>query len=288
VEQSTVVAKEDDAAILTAVHTGNRPRRIVIINRRTLKALVLFAVLLFPVLSPSNIHAKASPLRVGIVSHGLMMSLSVSRQTYPLNSLVLATVIMKNVTSHPAHVPLVKAICSTVQIDVYDAKQRVVFPPTFPGAVNSVSCPLRIPTATLTAGSTRSWQIPVILRGPHLRLSMTLPFGNAPTIATSEITIHLTTSGPMPKVALHTLPRVYADLGFSQPHHGGLYFTDWIACNRGTSTVGDPWNSPWSISRSGKLVPVWSRLGPCAGQREWHVLAGYLNYPVVAINFKSP
>jgi hypothetical protein len=253
--------------ILADAHTGHRPRRIIINNRRTSKVLVLFAVLLFQVLFPSNLHAHSSPLRVGIVSRGLMMSVSVSRQTYPLNSLVLATVSIKNLTSRPAHIPLVKAICSTVQIDVYDAKHRVVFPPTFPGAVNSVSCPLRIPTATLTAGSTWSWQVPVIIRGPYLRLLMTLPSDSSWTIATREIAIRLTTSGLMPHVALHRLPRVTAEVYSNEPHPGPLYFTDWIACNRGTCTVGDPWNSPWSISRSGKLVPVWSRLGPCAGQR---------------------
>jgi hypothetical protein len=85
---------------------------------------------------------------------------------------------------------------------------------------------------------------------------------------------------------MHTRPTVYADVHAKQRHSGSLFFTDWLACNRGSRSFGDPRNSPWS-SGSDRIAPDWHWFDQCTGTREWHVSAGYLNHPGVQIDWKQ-
>jgi hypothetical protein len=223
----------------------------------------------------------------GSTAHGVGLYLSIPRQRYPLDALVLATISIRNLSHHTIQVPVVGTACSAVVVQVYDRPQRPLFPPTFPGALEVVSCTPQVPTVSLAPGATKVSRLPVILRGPHLRLVATLPFVGAAIVTTPAITVQLTPRAGAPMVTVHTRPTLYADVHPPQRPSGPLLITDWLACHHGSRISGDPWSSPWSSRTSERITPEWHRLPKCTGQREWHVLAGYLNHPVVHIDWKQ-
>jgi hypothetical protein len=253
------------------------------------RLIVLQLLLAVPFLAPALSYGAArTGLTVAASSDGIQLSLSIPRPSYPRDALVLATIRLRNLTHHTVQVPVVGAGCSTVVVQVYNRPQHPLFPPTFPDALDTVSCTPHIPTVSLAPGSTRVSHLPIILRGSHLRLVATLPIAGASTVTTPAITVQLTARTGVPTITLHTGRSPYADVRPPQHARGPLMVTEWLACNGGSRVFGDPWNSVWSSSMSNRIAPQWHWLPGCTGQREWHALAGWLNHPVVDIAWSGP
>jgi hypothetical protein len=95
------------------------------------------------------------------------------------------------------------------------------------------------------------------------------------------------TRAPAPRVVLSTRPRVSARIQPPPGAHGPLLYRADAACQEARTGFSDEAGTgpAWVVSRTEVLRPSWSP--NCTHGYTWHVLAGWLNYPVVSIDYPA-
>src|SRR5579884_488616 len=222
-------------------------------------------------------------------SHGIRLTLAVPRHSYPDNALVRFGLRLENTTNHTIEVLEQPRVCGYPNpgIDVLTAAGQIVYPPAlvpFP----AMSCPPPIGTRLAPHHAIKR-RLLVILRDQSLRGTASLERmagGTASyfTLQTPRIAVHLVPTAPL-DVSL-SLGAGTASATITRPAHaaGSLWSEEWTQCrDAGTGDLET-------------TVTSWGRLSSptitadCAGETlsQWHVVDGWLGYPVATVNDPAP
>jgi hypothetical protein len=231
--------------------------------------------------------------------------LIVPGRVYPRDALVQATTILKNVSHSQMWIEQL-GVTNEPKPEVLDSEGHVLYPPPFPpprlnGSFKTGAPPLIAPGAVIT-------EYPlVVLRGNRIHAVLHFHLQTAPpylrkTLRTSIIRLTLT-SGRAPTVAVHRVPPVSAVVHPTTAQRpGDLYHVGWYACRMANGQTqfggsgfyegppGPQGIPPYLVGYLYLWVPSQSRLlqPGCSSPIEWHVVAGWLNQPVVRINYRPP
>jgi len=236
-------------------------------------------------------HSVATPMRLtgtrsvttAITSHGVRLTLTLHRNTYPQDALVRALVSMRNISHHSVWLdgggPMYSGK-SFPQVEVLNAGTSV-FPPAVTGYL-----PHQGPGPSfiqLAAGKTITDRPFIILRGPMIRATVPVLKGGrslttAGNVTTRALTIHLTASDA-PQVQLHVSAKGHASATFVSPppFKGELLYQDATWCSGTTYDQDIEWVTSYVLPRSG-----------CIPTLSWHLVAGWPNHSVVTVNYTRP
>ena len=228
----------------------------------------------------------ASPVSVTTKSHGLRITLLAPRATYPMNSLVLTTIRVKNVSVRS--IGIARAGClPTIRTDVLDKKGQPYPPP-----VNSypASCGPDIGPMMLTPGAVLRETSLVVLRSGWLRADLAIETGNAGSRDIHGKVLGLTL---VPAAAEHVTltygtPR-NPNVGFTAtisptPKGAGrLYVASWQSCGQANGTGEDTGSFPYQwLTASGPTLHT-TILHPGCGHQLWQFVAGWIGHPVAKL-----
>lgn len=243
--------------------------------RRSLLALALVV----PFLLPRAAHATTSTrISVSTVSaDGVRLTLTLPRSVYPLNALVRATVRIQNVGQHTVFTRIGDDCTSTNPvIEVFDRQGRVMDQGpsvTFgnPGCKHVLGQPFR-PRQVVVR------HVFAVLRGRYLRAVLTIGKNLHGQDVSAKLAVRLIT-GVAPTVTIDQTSEPFATVRRPPGAIGSLYYSGSALCGTATDPQTTQINLLWA--------PVSSSLhSGCLQTREWHGLAGYLNYPIVSIDWK--
>lgn len=220
-----------------------------------------------------------------VTRHGVKLTLSIRRQTYPQSALVRVWARVQNVTAH--------------NVLLYDqgpeAAGKYIPQPVVSKTREGTPLPIsltdyRSPSGPaplsllLPAGAVRNVPEMVILRGPFLRLDLTLSSGRhhpaRPGSMLSTPTLRLNLIAPdTPTVTLHTPPaQPSATVAPTVDVHGNLLGVWNWNCGNDIFPDAKQQNLYWA--------PVGSRITPtCTSLLGWHEIVGWLNHPVAEIDW---
>lgn len=250
------------------------PRRLTLLS-------FLAALLFLP--SPSAAARPASGYSVTTVSHGIRLTLSLPRNTYPRNALVRVTLVARNIARKPVSVirenitcgdynPYVEAKDSTGNISQLPTLTRFLHPP----------CPAPV-SGQLLPGHAIKRQRYVILSDRMLvatfmvgSLQRSIKYLSTPPLSVSQST------GQAPHVVLHVDgEQAFADVAPAGPTKGPLRFIQSVHCptNGGFEVVT---HYDWQPADGTRIT------AGCSPLSEWHAIAGWLNQPVATIDYVPP
>jgi hypothetical protein len=232
----------------------------------------------------------ASPrlgLTVSKTVDGATLTLTIPRRSYPRDALVRVKVVLRNVSHRPMMVGTTAATeCAQPGpgVEVLDAAGSGLYPPTVPWVMAScgpVPRPIR-----LLPGHTLHHAILTILRGPLVRGVATLFPGYAvEEVVTPSLQVTLT-NGPAPTLTLITAPslRLVVTPPSSIAHHT-FYFVQGSVCPASPPAVqyrsAAPRWEPTGTPKNGQFHLI----EPCASPVRWVVAGGWLNQPVVTLDY---
>lgn len=260
--------------------------------RRVVTLAVMAAVL--GIVPGGTVSAKG-PVTVSATVQGMEVTLSVPRVTYPRDALVKVNVRLQNHLNTVVRTNNFFGLC--YEGDAFNGAFGAS--PVLSGSTSgtAVHFPARalqpqsgLPSCTLDAipippGGSLQHSFLVILTGPGLwaQVQLAPETGTIPvTITTSILHLHLI-KGTSPRVIMrHPSSSVLsAQVVPAARRHGPLFYNEWVKC---------PWlpvvnlvnGFVWKYQHSSYLGPQ------CVPPTEWHVAAGYLNEPVVTIDYSAP
>jgi hypothetical protein len=266
---------------------------------RTWAAIFLLMAIFVP--APADRVASAEPVTSSACSHAVCLSVGLLAHAYVRDALVMAAMTLYNGNRSPVAVVQHGAFQEPIAQDLTESG-GVAYPPPFsPPAVNggwkqAAQLPIQ-------HGVRVSQQQYLVLKGDRVRAVVHFYIVGAEastvTLRTPSIRLSLET-GPHPGLSVHAEPPVSAVVsshwGSSQ---GPLYHVGWYACRLGNGTVQyggsgfyeglapSPDLPNYLVGYLYGWTPTWSTvLKPgCSNPLEWHVVAGWLNRPVVTINY---
>jgi hypothetical protein len=223
------------------------------------------------------------------VSHGLKITLFVGQPSYPTDSLAQTTITVANVSSKPIGVINSPCTGQFTHAEVINSK-GVPYPwplPTYP-----VPCPLVLP-APLAPGASITDDSIVYMESGRLRAAVTIQ-----TASPGSEYVNIT--GTTLTVKLYSSPPEHATFA-AQPGSGGgfttsiwpvpkdagrLYYADVQIC-RGAQEqdIEGGMAGVWQ-STSGSTLST-DILGPSCRHEEWHLIAGWLDYPAAHLDFSA-
>jgi hypothetical protein len=233
--------------------------------------------------------APSGWVQVTATGHGVRLTLSIRRRSYPQNALVAVWGRAENITAHtvklydpgpheagqyiPQVVVLAKRGGEPLPVSLNDYMPN-------PGPVSGA--------LPLYPHQTRNLRELVILRGPYLRLDLTftgrpMPPQNGPTLSTPLL--HLSLTAPdTPTVALHVLPDPpSADIAPAGTVRGKLMAVWYYNCDPAYDEEVQE-NIDWSAIGS-HVTPACPSGFSLVG---WHEDAGWLNHSVAQIDWGEP
>lgn len=177
---------------------------------------------------------------------------------------------------------MVVGYCSRVDflVDVLDTKGQPLSPlPPAPGPYPPCTAPLPYP---LHPAQTLSRTVFVVLLAGRLRatanvntLSGTRNYAGM-DLVTPVVTVTLHPASA-PAVTVQTPSNTVAVVAKPPDAKGPLRYEQWSICGVGGARV-----LTWSTAASSSVD------AGCLQPREWHLVAGWVNYPVTFVNMKSP
>jgi len=253
------------------------------IHRLRVLAAVLAASL-------STTSAGATPVHrtvISTVSHGVKLTLMVPRRVYPRNALVRVTVTLRNVSGHDVQVSGQGMFCCShysLGAVVLDTAGQVLFPG------DRREAPLGPPLfpLTLVPRHVMSQQVFLVLRSGRVQgVVQVQDTSGLVTVVTPVVTVRLVTERA-PRVILHEAVADEIKATIRPPTHmnGYLYYLDSFVCGKSDLPAGLISAEPWELSLHRTLTADCSyRSAPVTS---WYALAGWLNHPVVAIDYQHP
>ncbi len=241
-------------------------------------ALLAF-LLLVPFLVQGSAHASFhSGLSVSTVSaDGVQLTLRLPRGNYPRNALVRATVRIENVGHHTIFTRVGDGCTSTNPfIEVFDRRGRLLDQgPSIafdnPGCKHVLGQPFR-------PGKIVVRHVFAVLRGIYLRAVLTIGKNLHGRDISTKLELHLG-AGEAPNVTIDQTGEPAVTVQRPLGATGPLYYSGSALCGTATDPQPTQVDLLWP--------PVSNRFhSGCLQTREWHGLVGYLNYPVVPIDWK--
>jgi hypothetical protein len=247
--------------------------------------LLLPLLLVAPFLITQRADAKTSDTSITTVSHGMKLTLVVSRQSFPRNALVQVGVRLENVSREDLRVATYPRLCGygNPGIDVTDARGRTVFPPATTFLYQAPIC--STPSlATLAPGDVRTGRPLVILRGRYIQVVAQIELeGETYSVFGRKLLIHLYAAPPLNatlKFDSDGFP--YAVIGPVPHPHSSLRYVSSNKClvnePDGQITTYAQWNI-WLEALSSDVPAA------CPNLLEWHMVAGYLDHPVATLDY---
>lgn len=264
----------------------------------------LLAVPLLVALAVPGHHAQApSPATSETAcSHGVCLTFTLLRRSYPRNAVVPATASVRN--GNPGVIWIeARSLVEQPVVRVLAEQSRVVYPPPFP--VPSFDAAWKNPPPPqLRPGSVIRKVENVVLWGGsvqavlHFRVQGTRAAGFTVRTPVIHLSLH---SAPAPTIALTTSPVVSVTVRppSGMKHGSHLSYVDWYTCplaSGGASyggsgfyedfspspdfpdlLIGYPYG--WTRTRQAHIIPG------CARPLEWHMVAGWLNQPVAVLSY---
>jgi hypothetical protein len=246
--------------------------------------LVLPLLAVVPLLPVKHAIARTSSgITVSTTDHGIRLTLSLPRRSFARNSLVQLAVRLQNTSNNRVYLSN-DCTLQNPAVSVQSLTHKTVYPPalTFPSVPTNTACrsPLEI---AVTPNGSISRNYFIILRGQCIHAVVRFSRGRSDMVS-RPLHVGLVSSAPQ-RVNLHIHP-LYATVVPPRSGKRLLLYTDWFQC--ASSSLRDFGGTPsWQFAHSVRLIPSTS-LAPSCKVVQWHVVTGYLNHPVVAINFKSP
>jgi len=236
----------------------------------------------------SSLAASASPspavtvrtpgsVRAVTISHGMKLSVSVTRRVYPRDALVWAYFSMRNISPHTL------TVNPGNDVEVMTGQRRVVFPPALstPGPTGG-----GLAVAHLKPGQRIDGSQLIILRAGYVIGAVSVG-GNVrlgvPGVGVVTPALHLTLTAPdRPTFFLKTSPRVLADLQFARRLPGNrVEFTQFYQCGKPPHElqVGSSLYGSWTIASSFRFRPG------CPHPVRWQLIVGAIDHSVVTLNY---
>jgi hypothetical protein len=239
--------------------------------------------LLTSVLAVAKAHATpASAIRVETVTHGVKLSLSIPRRTYPKNALVTVMVRLQNVSRHTVLVSVNNypnaMVLDSAHHELYSARD-----PLSDRALFELHGPGPRPPIKLSPHHGFAVSYFVILRGPLLQaVAMVGPRGKERDIHGPTLPLTLTDEAPPPVTVTET-PTLHATIAPPPSVTAPPYFVEHTQCTgNGLVSTG----RGWQAANSNLLTPEFP--SGCVTPHMWIALAGWLNHPVVDIAWSGP
>lgn len=256
--------------------------RITVLRYNAFVSLVVALMLSVCVPVARTDASSVTAVRVDTVMHGVKLSLSVPRRTYPRNALVTVTVRLENVSRRTVLV----SGNNPSTVAVLDASHQAVYWPEMPFMGQELfdhSVPRR-PTISLRPHHHLTRSYFVILRGPLLQAQATLGTpGKERDIRGTFVPLTLTEeAAPVARVSAR--PTVHATITPPAGVAGPLYFVEQTQCT-GTNAVDGTWGG-WGGASGDDLIPGFAP--NCVSNRKWIAYAGWLNHPVVMVSYSEP
>jgi hypothetical protein len=226
---------------------------------------------------------------VDTVTHGVKLSLIVSRNVLPQDALVPVTIVLRNLSSGGIYtVNGAGSPCPTSLLAMQVITHTGAVLPASPIPNVFAGCnPLTSTPEVVPRGMGIIVRAVAVLRGTGLRAEAWLRMRDATvTIYSSTIRLKVVKARHPTFRIEKKAGRVYAVFSPKLRGYEWLPFMDSYACAR--SMGGSMFakqkhpDEGWSSSRSVGFT------ASCKVPRQWHLVAGYLYYPVAFMNYKAP
>jgi hypothetical protein len=229
----------------------------------------------------ANASSVATALRVDTVTHGVKLSLSVPRQTYPKNALVTATLSLQNVSRHTVLVSVNNypdvVVLDSAHGEVYSGRHplldRALFDLHGPGPRS----PMKLrPHRVLVAAYF------VVLRGPLLQAQAVVGSqGKEHVIHGPTLPLTLADEAP-PTLTVMETPTIHAIIAPPPGVSAPPYFVEQTRCADNDIMTG----RGWQAAPRDDLTPEFA--SDCVKPGAWVAVVGWLNHPVVTISYTEP
>ncbi len=238
---------------------------------------------------PQTVSAVAAPpisAHVAVSKRsGMTLTLRVLGGNLAWNSLVRSNIKLQNTSKRTRHALFGSCdrAYGTLSATVL---QSDGLPAPSPVALNApMSCgpPPRLTAIAPAHHITR--QIYLVLTSNVVQGAVAIGSFNVPHLLTVTLQVHLSDEPP-PYLHLQTTPSVRATIIPTTAVHGQLMYAGWTGCYlKGTGDrTGSITSSDWGPAHGHTLTP--QNDADCS-VLEWHAVAGWLNHPVVAVDYSN-
>jgi hypothetical protein len=227
------------------------------------------------------------PAAATIENHGLKITLSAPRGTYPRNALVATSITVKNVSSKS--IPILRWACLPSIRTLVLGKKGHPYPP--PVNLHPPSCGPSRPSKPLVPGGVLRTTSLVVLRSGSLRADLRIAGGQSGSLAVSGNVLRLTlVPGAAEHVRLTSGTPGHPNAGFTasirpvQKRAGRLYVASWQSCRQANGTGQDTGTFPGQWLAASRSILRTSILRPSCGHQMWQFAAGWIGHPVAKLD----
>lgn len=262
--------------------------------RLGVRALVSLAVLLFlPFEAPSVARAHPASIYASqIRSHGVVLSVSLARRTYPQDALVRVTVRLVNVSRRAVQVDGTEAAVCDQQgpgIRVSDRTGHKLYPPAITWLLTSCGPPI-IPHPLLP-GHVVQRRFLAVLRGNHIQAVASIGPSSF-EITTPPLSVVLVPEAP-PHAVVHPDYLSHIDVTPATPsQRGRFYYVESEACLANNPGAPGAVGSAARIGRFQFTRPnqdgVYRFSTICGSPTFWIFTGGWLNHRVATVEYTAP
>jgi len=245
--------------------------------------LTVFAAMLLTAVSTTS----APPVHktvISTVSHGVKLTLMVPRRVYPQNALVRVVVTLRNLSQQDVQILGQGMNCCfpyTLGAVVRNMSDQIVYP----GDRTEQTLGPPLSPLTVAPRHSMSQRVFLVLRAGRVQGVGQVQEGSELfTVQTPVVTVRLVTERA-PRVILHAAvaDQVTATIRPPTQMKGYLYYLGSFLCGKSYLPAGLPYAGEFQLSLHSKLTADCSYTGTPVSS--WYALAGWLNHPVVTIDY---
>ena len=238
---------------------------------------LLVLVLVVPFLVPNSTHA-ATGTASSVSADGVRLTLTLPRTVYPRNALVRATVRVQNVGQRTVFTRIGDGCVSTNPfVEAFNRQGRRLDQGPSITFDRAGGC-THVLGQPFTPGQFAVRHVFVVLRGRYLRAVLTIGKNLHRRDMSAKLAVNLI-AGETPVVTINQTDEPAVTVRRPPGATGSLYYSGSALCG----TAAEPQTTQLDLLWSQVSSPLHSG---CLQTREWHGLVGYLNYPVVPIDWK--
>jgi len=244
------------------------------------RCVIMPLLVVAPFLPGAHAVAATSPgTAVSTTAHGITLTLVVPIRVFPRNALVRFTVRVRNVSHHTVLTRLgPECIENSPYIEVLDDSGNATS--QFPPNAEAPPCPIFF-GQPLLSGHSVTQHVLAIVNGTSVRA--VLPVGRKleQQVVTPDVTVGLTENATQAVIIHRSIGAPFAVVARPATAHGPLYVEDSTYCGTATAGASLSANLIWHHVKGDHVY------SGCAGPQQWHGFAGYLNFPVVSIDYTA-